>query len=213
MLSGIIIILFIMSPPLALAVVIVIPLMFIISTALRRKIRRAWQLVRLQQSRMNSHLNEGLQGMRITQSFSQEKENAEFFDGVNSGFFNSSRDAAKKSAFFRPLVDICDAAGTIILIAFGSYLILNGTIELGTFISFAFFLGMFWEPISRLGQMYNQLLMAMASSERIFEFLDEQPNVEEKEGAYQFEKMDGQIEFDEVEFAYNADRMALKRFP
>lgn len=211
MLSGIIIILFIMSPPLALAVVIVIPLMFIISTALRRKIRRAWQLVRLQQSKMNSHLNEGLQGMRITQSFSQEKENAEFFDGVNSGFFNSSRDAAKKSAFFRPLVDICDAAGTIILIAFGSYLILNGTIELGTFISFAFFLGMFWEPISRLGQMYNQLLMAMASSERIFEFLDEQPNVEEKEGAYQFEKMDGQIEFDDVEFAYNADRLALKK--
>ncbi|MFD1415435.1 ABC transporter ATP-binding protein [Oceanobacillus jeddahense] len=211
MLSGIIIILFVMSPPLALAVVIVIPLMFIISTTLRRKIRRSWQVVRLQQSRMNSHLNEGLQGMRITQSFSQEKENAEFFDGVNTGFFNSFRDAAKKSAFFRPLVDICDAAGTIILIAFGSYLILNGTIELGTFISFAFFLGMFWEPISRLGQMYNQLLMAMASSERIFEFLDEQPNVAEKEDGYQFEEMDGKIEFDEVEFAYKADRLALKK--
>ncbi|WP_392392282.1 ABC transporter ATP-binding protein [Oceanobacillus jeddahense] len=211
MLSGIIIILFVMSPPLALAVVIVIPLMFIISTTLRRKIRRSWQVVRLQQSRMNSHLNEGLQGMRITQSFSQEKENAEFFDGVNTGFFNSFRDAAKKSAFFRPLVDICDAAGTIILIAFGSYLILNGTIELGTFISFAFFLGMFWEPISRLGQMYNQLLMAMASSERIFEFLDEQPNVAEKKDGYQFEEMDGKIEFDEVEFAYKADRLALKK--
>ncbi|MFD1066091.1 ABC transporter ATP-binding protein [Oceanobacillus locisalsi] len=211
MLTGIIIILFVMSPPLAIAVVIVIPLMFIISTALRRKIRRSWQLVRLQQSRMNSHLNEGLQGIRITQSFSQEKENAAFFDGVNKGFFNRSRDAAKKSAFFRPLVDICDAAGTIILIAFGSYLILNGTIALGTFISFAFFLGMFWEPISRLGQMYNQLLMAMASSERIFEFLDEQPNVTEKEDAYAFEKMDGEITFDEVEFAYNAERMALKK--
>nr|WP_152658374.1 ABC transporter ATP-binding protein [Oceanobacillus sp. CFH 90083] len=211
MLSGIIIILFVMSPPLALAVIIVIPLMFIISTTLRRKIRRSWQVVRLQQSRMNSHLNEGLQGMRITQSFSQEKENAEFFDGVNTGFFNSFRDAAKKSAFFRPLVDICDAVGTIILIAFGSYLILNGTIELGTFISFAFFLGMFWEPISRLGQMYNQLLMAMASSERIFEFLDEQPNVAEKEDAYEIEEMEGKIEFDEVEFAYNADRLALKK--
>lgn len=211
MLSGIIIILFIMSPPLAIAVVVVIPLMFLISTTLRRKIRRSWQLVRLQQSRMNSHLNEGLQGMRITQSFSQEKENAAFFDGVNTGFFESFRDAAKKSAFFRPLVDICDAVGTIILIAFGSYLILNGSIELGTFISFAFFLGMFWEPISRLGQMYNQLLMAMASSERIFEFLDEQPNVAEKETAYQLKEVKGKIEFDQVEFAYNKDRLALKK--
>lgn len=96
MLVGIIIILFVLSPPLALAVIIVIPLMFFISTRLRRKIRRSWQDVRKHQSRMNSHLNEGLQGMRITQSFSQEEENAEFFGGVNKGYFNSFKDAAKK---------------------------------------------------------------------------------------------------------------------
>lgn len=209
MLIGIIVILFVLSPPLALAVIIVIPLMFFISTRLRRKIRRSWQEVRQHQSRMNSHLNEGLQGMRITQSFSQENENAEFFDGVNKGFFNSFKDAAKKSAMFRPLVEVCDAVGTIILIAFGSYLILNGTIEIGTFVSFAFFLGMFWEPISRLGQMYNQLLMAMASSERIFEFLDEQPNVEEKQNAYSLHDMKGNIEFDCVGFSYNEERVAL----
>ncbi len=209
MLLGIIVILFVLSPPLALAVIVVIPLMFIISTQLRRRIRRSWQEVRVHQSRLNSHLNEGIQGMRITQSFSQETENAEFFDGVNRGYFNSFKDAAKKSAMFRPLVDICDAAGTIILIAFGAYLILNGTIEIGTFVSFAFFLGMFWEPISRLGQMYNQLLMAMASSERIFEFLDEQPNVEDKKDGYVFEEMKGHIEFDRVQFSYNADRVAL----
>ncbi|MFS0751993.1 ABC transporter ATP-binding protein [Oceanobacillus sp. 1P07AA] len=211
MLTGILVILFVLSPPLALAVIIVIPLMFLISTTLRRKIRRSWQVVRLHQSRMNSHLNEGIQGMRITQSFSQEKENAEFFDGVNTGFFQSFRDAAKKSALFRPLVDICDAAGTIILISYGAYLILNETITVGTFVSFAFFLGMFWEPISRLGQMYNQLLMAMASSERIFEFLDERPNVAEKNNAYNIEEMHGEIEFDDVEFSYNKDRIALKK--
>lgn len=110
---------------------------------------------------------------------------------------------------FRPLVEICDAIGTIILIAFGSYLILNGTIEIGTFVSFAFFLGMFWEPISRLGQMYNQLLMAMASSERIFEFLDEQPNVEEKPDAHVLKDMKGHIVFDRVGFSYNEERIAL----
>ncbi|WP_249869924.1 ABC transporter ATP-binding protein [Oceanobacillus saliphilus] len=209
MLFGIIVILFVLSPPLALAVIIVIPLMFFISTKLRKTIRRSWQDVRSHQSRLNSHLNEGIQGMRITQSFSQEKENAAFFNGVNEGYFNSFKDAARKSAFFRPLVEICDAIGTIILIAFGAYLILNGSIEIGTFVSFAFFLGMFWEPISRLGQMYNQLLMAMASSERIFEFLDEQPNVEEKKDAYTFKDMKGHIKFDRVGFSYNKDRVAL----
>lgn len=213
MLIGIIVILFVLSPKLAIAVLIVLPIMFYISTRLRRNIRRSWQEVRINQSRMNSHLNEGIQGMRITQSFSQENENAEFFDGVNQGYFQSFRNAAKKSALFRPFVDMSDAVGTIILIAFGSYLILlgeaNGGITIGTFVAFATFIGMFWEPISRLGQMYTQLLMAMASSERIFEFLDERPNVKEKERAHVFDDMQGHIEFDKVQFSYDNDRIAL----
>ncbi len=212
-LIGIIVILFVLSPKLALAIMVILPIMFYISTKLRRNIRRSWQEVRIQQSRMNSHLNEGLQGMRITQSFSQEKENGDYFNGVNHGFFESFRGASKKSAMFRPLVEMCNAVGTVILIAYGAHLILlgeaNGGIELGTFVAFAFFLGMFWEPISRLGQMYNQLLMAMAASERIFEFLDEKPNVDEKENSYNIEEMKGHIEFDKVEFSYEEGRIAL----
>lgn len=212
-LIGIIVILFVLSPKLALAIMVILPIMFYISTKLRRNIRRSWQEVRIQQSRMNSHLNEGLQGMRITQSFSQEKENGEYFNGVNRGFFESFRGASKKSAMFRPLVEMCNAIGTVILIAYGAHLILlgeaNGGIALGTFVAFAFFLGMFWEPISRLGQMYNQLLMAMAASERIFEFLDEKPNVDEKENSYNIEEMKGHIEFDNVEFSYEEGRIAL----
>ncbi|WP_060680774.1 ABC transporter ATP-binding protein [Virgibacillus halodenitrificans] len=213
MLTSIIFILFVISPKLALAVMVVIPLMFYISTKLRRNIRKSWQQVRIQQSRMNSHLNEGLQGMRITQSFSQEEENAEFFKGLNWDNFDSWREATRKSAMFRPFVEMSNALGTVILISYGAHLILlgpaNGGIEIGTFVLFAFYLGMFWEPISRLGQMYNQLLMAMAASERIFEFLDEQPNVEEKENAHRFKTMEGTIVFDKVKFAYNEKRIAL----
>ncbi len=212
-LGGIVVILLVLSPKLALAIMVIIPIMFYISTKLRRTIRKAWQNTRIQQSRLNSHLNESIQGIRITQSFSQEKENAEFFDGINTDNFESWRVATKKSALFRPFVDLSNAIGTIILITYGAYLILqgpaNGGIEIGTFVSFAFFLGMFWEPISRLGQMYNQLLMAMASSERIFEFLDEQPNVEDKANAYEFTDMKGHIQFDQVQFSYDEERIAL----
>ncbi|WP_077300495.1 ABC transporter ATP-binding protein [Virgibacillus pantothenticus] len=212
-LVGIIIILFVLSPKLALAIMVILPLMFYLTTKLRRMIRRSWQQVRIQQSRMNSHLNEGLQGMRITQSFSQEEENSEYFHGVNRDNFLSWKEATKKSAMFRPFVELSNAIGTVILISYGAYLILlgenNGGIAIGTFVSFAFFVGMFWEPISRLGQMYNQMLMAMAASERIFEFLDEQPNVQEKKDAYVFTDMKGEIVFDRVGFSYDEDRIAL----
>ncbi|WP_053219823.1 ABC transporter ATP-binding protein [Virgibacillus senegalensis] len=213
MLLGIVIILFVLSPPLALAVMIVLPIMFYISTKLRRNIRRAWQDVRIQKSRLNSHLNESMQGIRITQSFSQEQENTAFFDGVNKDNYESERLATKKSAYFGPFVEMSNAIGTVILISYGAHLLLlgeaNGGIEIGTFVSFAFFLGMFWEPISRLGQIYNQLLVAMASSERIFEFLDEQPNVEEKPDAKRIDHMEGHIEFDKVQFSYDENRVAL----
>ncbi len=208
-LTAMIVILFVLSPKLAIAILVILPLMFYISTKLRRNIRRSWQNVRIQQSRLNSHLNESIQGIRITQSFSQEKENTEFFEGLNFDTYESLRVATKKSAMFRPFVEMSNAIGTIILISFGAFLILNGGIAIGTFVTFAFFLGMFWEPISRLGQMYNQLLMAMAASERIFEFLDERPNIKEKSDSIALPDMKGQIEFDHVQFSYDDNRIAL----
>lgn len=188
---------------------VTLPVMFFISTNLRRKIRRSWQKVRLKQSKLNSHLNESIQGIRVTQAFTQEKENMMYFEGVNSENFEAWREATKKNATFRPLVEMTNAVGTAILIWYGSSLIINETITIGVFVSFAFYLGMFWEPISRLGQVYNQLLMGMASSERIFEFLDEKPSVADKEDAVKIKELKGRIEFEQVEFSYDGNRKAL----
>lgn len=210
MLFGVIIILFTLSPQLTLAVLVILPLMFLISTTLRKTIRRAWQYMRLKQSKLNSHLNESIQGIRVTQSFTQEQENMAFFDGVNTENYEAWRNATKKSAMFRPLVDLTNAVGTAVLLWYGAHLIQAGSLSLGTFVSFAFYIGMFWEPISRLGQLYNQLLMAMASSERIFEYLDERPIVHEKNNAIELEDIAGHIQFDRVEFSYDNKRKALK---
>lgn len=210
LLIGIFVILFVMSPELTLAIMILLPIMFFISTSLRRNIRRSWQTVRLKQSKLNSHLNESIQGIRITQSFHQQKENMQFFDGVNTETFESWRVASQKNAMFRPIVEMTNAVGTAVLIWYGAHLIQAGTISIGVFVSFAFYLGMFWEPISRLGMVYNQLLIGMASSERIFEYLDEKPIVSETKHPQQFNQIEGCIQFKNVEFSYNGERKALK---
>src|SRR5690625_7338754 len=120
-LVGIVVILFAFSPKLALAIMIVIPLMFYISTRLRRTIRRSCRSVRLQHSRFNSHLNESIQGIRVTQAFAQERENTEYCDGVNTDNFEAWREATRRSAMFRPFVEMSNAFGTIILLAYGSF--------------------------------------------------------------------------------------------
>ncbi|WP_088105196.1 ABC transporter ATP-binding protein [Halalkalibacter urbisdiaboli] len=209
MLVGIVIILFTLSPELAVLVLIVLPIMFFISTKLRRRIRRSWQEVRQRQSKLNSHLNESIQGIRVTQSYAQEKENMEFFDDLNTDNFKSWKDASKMNALFRPFVEMSSAVGAAVLIWYGATLIQSETITIGVFVSFAFYLGMFWEPISRLGQVYNQLLVGMASSERIFEFLDEKPSVPEKPKAIALNDVKGEVVFEDVEFSYDDKRKAL----
>ncbi|WP_449621404.1 ABC transporter ATP-binding protein [Robertmurraya sp. Marseille-Q9965] len=210
LLVGIFTILFSLSPQLTLAVMVILPLMFFITTSLRRNIRRSWQIVRLNQSKLNSHLNESIQGIRVTQSFTQERENMGFFDGVNTETFESWRVASKKNSMFRPFVELTNAVGTAVLIWYGVHLMQTGSLTIGVFVSFAFYLGMFWEPISRLGQVYNQLLIGMASSERIFEFLDERPIVSEKDKYERLEEIKGHIEFKNVVFSYDEKRTALK---
>jgi ATP-binding cassette, subfamily B, multidrug efflux pump len=202
-------ILFSINAKLTIAIMVILPIMFFISTNLRKKIRLSWQQVRLIQSKINSHLNESIQGIRVTQTFTQESENNQFFKEMNKDNFETWQQAVRKNAMFGPFVEITNAIGTAILIWYGAVLIMNGECTIGEFVSFAFYLGMFWEPISRLGQLYNQLLIGMASSERIFEFLDERPLVAEAAKPLVLPSIQGNIDFEDVEFSYNSERKAL----
>lgn len=210
-LLGILVMLVVLSPSLTLGIMIVLPLMFLISIKLRKQIRLSWQTVRLKQSKINSHLNESIQGIRVTQAFTQEQENIAFFGRMNQDNFEAWRVATQKSATFRPLVDMAGAVGTAILIALGAMLIQSHAITIGVFVAFAYYLGNFWEPISRLGQVYNQLLMAMASSERIFEFLDEQPSVPEQTNAVSPATIHGDVVFEDICFSYDGKRDVLNQ--
>lgn len=212
LLIGIAVVLLALNVKMALALMITVPIMFVLSTKLRIKIRRGWQRVRLMQSRINAHLNESIQGMRVTQAFTQEKENMHFFKRMNTDNQTAWRRATRVNDTFGPLVDFTAALGTCILFWYGAYLLQTEpeTMTIGTLLAFSFYLSNFWEPISRLGQIYSQLLVAMASSERIFEFLDERPLVPEKEKAMNMPTIEGHIRFEDVHFAYEEGRPALR---
>ncbi|MFK4344484.1 MULTISPECIES: ABC transporter ATP-binding protein [unclassified Paenibacillus] len=209
-LTGIIVILLLINWKLGLAVIVTVPIMFLISTKLRVRIRRAWQEVRMKNSRINSHLNESIQGIRVTQAYTQEQENMAYFDNMNSSSKRSWDKASAMNQIFGPLIDITGGLGTLVLFWFGAHLIQTDQLTVGLLVAFANYVGNFWDPINRLGQMYNQLLVAMASSERIFEFMDEQPNIANKPGAKDLPSIRGDIHFEEVVFEYEMGRQALK---
>ncbi|ANY68941.1 multidrug ABC transporter ATP-binding protein [Paenibacillus sp. BIHB 4019] len=209
-LLGIVVILLVWNFKLGLAIMVTVPLMFIVSTALRKRIRFAWQDVRMKQSRINAHLNESIQGMKVTQAYVQEKDNMRFFDYMNTVNVKSWNKASALNQAFGPVIEITSAIGTFILFWYGAHLIQQGAITIGLLVGFANYIGNFWDPINRLGQMYSQLLIAMASSERIFEFIDEEPTVNEKGAAKALPNIHGDVVFDNIIFEYEKGRQALK---
>lgn len=209
-LLGIVVILMLINWKLGLAVMLTVPLMFFVSTKLRKIIRLSWQEVRMKNSRINSHLNESIQGIRVTQAYTQEKENMKYFDNMNASSKKSWDKASALNQSFGPLIEITGGLGSMILFWYGATLIASGEIMIGTLVAFASYVGNFWDPINRLGNMYNQLLVAMASSERIFEFMDEQPSVADKPGAQPIPRIHGNIVFDKVTFEYEPNRPALR---
>ena len=209
-LAGIIVILLVMNFKLGLAVMVTVPLMFFVSTSLRKRIRYAWQEVRMKNSRINSHLNESIQGMKVTQAFVQEKNNIQFFKQMNESNLNSWNRASALNQSFGPIIEVTAALGTCILYWYGTHLIKNELFTVGLLVAYSTYMAHFWEPINRLGQLYSQLLIAMASSERIFEFIDEQTTVAEKEDAKPLPNIKGDVSFENLVFEYEPDRPALK---
>lgn len=209
-LVGIVIILLTINFKLGLAVIITVPLMFIVSSQLRKQIRRAWQVVQMKQSRINAHLNECIQGIRVTQAYTQEKANMAYFEGMNRDNKNQWDKASSLNQSFGPIIEVTGAIGYCILFWYGAHLIMQGNITVGLLVAFANYIGNFWEPINRMGQMYSQLLVAMASAERIFEFIDEQPSVDEKPKARALPPIKGGVRFEDIVFEYEKGRPALR---
>jgi ATP-binding cassette subfamily B multidrug efflux pump len=208
-LAGIIVIMCSLNARLALVTMVVVPFMFLLSTQLTIRIRRAWQQVRLRLSKMNAHLAESIQGMRVTEAYARQDENQNFFHEMNQGYMRMFLRAQRRSIVFGPLVDLTGAVGSALLFWYGIHLLIAGEVTVGLLVAFANYLGNFWTPIAQLGQVYNQLLIASASSERIFQYLDTRPVVQDAVNATRLPEIEGHVEFAGVEFEYEPGRKAL----
>lgn len=133
-----------------------------------------------------------------------------YFDMMNMDSKKSWDKASAMNQMFGPIIEITGGLGTFILFMLGAYMIQTGELTIGLLVAFSNYVGNFWDPINRLGMMYNQLLVAMASSERIFEFIDEEPSIADKPGAKPLPLIKGNIEFKNIVFEYEKGRPALK---
>jgi ATP-binding cassette subfamily B protein len=208
-LVGIIVIMLSMNAPLALICFAFLPFVMMVTGKLRMKIRHGWQVVRVKQSRMTAHIAEAIQGIRVTQSFHQEEENKGFWTDMNADNRWEWLNVQRLNAWFNPIVEIMAAVGTMTVYWFGTHQLRTGALTVGGLVAFTTYIGNFWEPIQRLTNLYGNILVATASSERICEYLDTVPTVGQKTEANELPPIEGEVELDNVVFAYEEGRTAL----
>ena len=188
--------------------------LFLLITALKSRMRKAWQLVRQKTSTMNGYLHESLAGMRVTQAFVREKYNRALFDDTNQDIRQSWLRAVGINNLFWPYIDTLSAVGTAGVYVAGLLLMgpqgTVGGLALADLLAILWYLGRFWEPINNLSNFYNSVLAAMASTERIFEIMDTPPQVfDARPDLPELPPVKGEVRFDHVSFAYDPGQPVL----
>lgn len=201
-----------MHVKLALLSFCILPFMAIWALRLRPRIRLLWRMVRARISAINANLNESILGMKVTQAFVREDRNLENFRDLLKKNLDTWMKAISLNVIFGPVVEVIGTIGTCVVIWYGVREIASGRMTVGMIMAFLSYLGRFWAPVSTLTNFYGQVQAAMASSERVFEFLDTRPEIEEKPGAVALPPIKGAVNFEHVSFGYEPGQVVLKDF-
>ena len=201
-LVGIATIMIVMNPRLALITLTVVPVLSIAVIIWQRYARRAFIRVRRAVAKVNTQLQEGIAGVRVTQSLSREEKSFDEFNNVNQAYLGANLDAVKLQALMMPLIQILTGVAFSLLIIFGGDEVLEGRMGAGALIAFLLYVQRFFNPVQELAMMYAELQRAMASGVRIFEMLDIKPEINDAPHAIEIPPVKGRIEFHQVHFGY-----------
>lgn len=194
----------------ALLSFVMVPLITALTVVSRNLSLRANRANRTCLTALNTFLSEHLSGMKIIQIFHKEKEKYQEFSRHNQAFYQTSFRAIMVNAVFRPVIVLTSVAAMAIIIAAGSYGVLAGTVSFGTMYIFLQYIKTFFEPIQDLAEQLSTLQTAVASAEKIFTLLDEQPLIHDPEDPVRPAEIKGRIEFRHVWFAYDNENYILR---
>lgn len=197
---------------LCLAVSAVLPPLAVATYFFQKYIMQAHRQVRRQSSRLTASLAENISGVRVVQAMSRENENLENFQDLHVIYTGRAYDAARIFHTYMPTLGLVSGVGIAIVLGYGGTLVLRGEMTVGDLAAFIMYVGMFFGPVQTMGDLYNGILSAGASAERIFQLLDTKPQVIDRPGAQPLAPINGQVRFDRVSFRYETtpeDRWVL----
>jgi ABC-type multidrug transport system fused ATPase/permease subunit len=208
-LVGTAVILVVLDPGLALITFLTFPVLLVASVAFRLASAGAYRLTRERIAHVTAYLQETLSGVRVVRAFGQEPRHRSRFAELNDDHREANMKTVYLNAAYFPAVELLSAVATAAILIYGGNEVVNGAVTIGVLATFVFYLQSFFDPIQSLSQLYTTYQAGMAALDKIFELLDEEPDVADQPDAVELPRVRGEIRFDGVTFSYGGDALAL----
>ena len=199
---GVTAVLFLMNAYLALLTLIPIPFLIIGGWIFTKKVRPNFREAQSNLAELNATLQDNISGMKEIQIFNQQPREKKRIKKHADSYATSILHALKLSAIFHPTVEAISSFGTVIVVAFGGILALNQKLTVPDIVGFILYLSLFYQPISTLARVAEDLQQAIAGADRVFEVLDTEPDIMDQPGAVDISDSRGEIIFNDVSFNY-----------
>ena len=209
-LAGIFAVMFYLDWRLTIVVCTVFPFLALGTRLYRVRARDALRKNRAHVTELNSYLEENLSGVDTVQCFNREKANHENFKGINRDRLKEDLRTVRYNALYMPSIDLFNSLAVGMVFWYGGGRFVQDEIQLGVLVAFIQYLQKFFEPVRDLAEKFNIIQTAMASSERIFELLDTPEQLPDQVSPQSDFKIKGDVEFENVWFAYNDENFILK---
>jgi ABC-type multidrug transport system fused ATPase/permease subunit len=206
-LLGVVIILVVLDAHLALLTFLALPILAAGGLAFRIASADAYRLTREKIATITGYLQETLSGIRVVRAFGQEPRHIARFGELNDENRAANMKTVYLNAAYFPAVELLSALVTVEILVIGGIEAINGHTSTGVVFGFIAALNNFFDPIQQLSQLYTTYQSGMAALDKIFELLDEEPELSDVESAIELPRIRGELRFDEVSFRYgsNAD--------
>ena len=209
-LTGILVVLLYLNWKLALVCFALLPFIFGLTLLFSFLAREAFRELRAKVAKINAFLQERITGMRIVQLFATEDFQKKTFAGINHENYLAGMKQIRVFAVFMPVMDLFLSFAVALLIWHGGGKVISEQLSLGSLVAFLSYIQMFFRPIRDIAEKYNIMQSAMASTERIVEFLDHQEEISEPEHPEKPGRVQGHLRFDQVTFGYREEVPVLR---
>lgn len=191
---------------LALALMSITPFLFLLAKIMGKKARPKFLAIRESFARMNSMVEENIEGNRVVKAFVREDYETKKFDKCNEDYFNRNITLAKNTQKYMPWLDGMGFVLELITVGFGGWLVLNGNMTLGTFVTFNSFLWMLHMPVRMSGWLINDWQRFNAGCVNIRKLLTQESHIKHPKEADETVKIRGKITFEHVDFSFPDDQ-------